>query len=96
VLWCDYGADPTWRFVDGGPRLASVHMDSLSLSEATKTALRAWRQHFENITWPPGAHEPIDPTDSVWDQFIAEGEKLRERVATELGPDTEVVLNHQR
>lgn len=71
-------------------------MDSLCLSEATKNALRAWSQHFEDITWPPGAHEPVAPSDSVWDRFIVEGEQLRERVATELGPDTEVVLDHQR
>lgn len=96
VLWCDYGADPTWRFVNGGPRVAHVNMDSLGLTEATKNALRAWSQHFEEITCPPGADEPIDPIDSVWDLFVTEGERLRDRVAAEVGPNTEVVLDHNR
>jgi hypothetical protein len=96
VLWCEYGADPTWRFVDGGPRVASVDMDSLGLTEATKNALRAWSRHFEDITWPPDTDDPIGPPDFVWHPFVTEGERLRERVAAELGPDADVVLDHRR
>lgn len=44
-------------------------------------SLRAWSQHFEEITCPPGADEPIDPLDSVWDLFVMEGERLRGRVS---------------
>jgi hypothetical protein len=76
--------------------VAHVNMDSLGLTEATKNALRAWSQHFEEVTCPSGADEPIDPVDSVWDLFVTEGERLRDRVAAELGPNTDVVLDHHR
>jgi len=92
VLWCDYGpADPTWRFVDGGPRRRQVRMNSLALTEETKDALRAWHRLFEEI-WSP----EVEPTDSEWDRFITEGERLRNMVAAELGPDAGVVLAHGR
>jgi hypothetical protein len=92
VLWCDYGpADPTWRFVDGGPRVTQVPMDSLALTEETKDALRAWHRLFEEI-WSPD----VEPTVAEWDRFITEGERLRDMVAAELGPDEGVVLDHGR
>jgi hypothetical protein len=92
VLWCDYGpADPTWRFVDGGPRVTQVRMDSLALTEETKDALRAWHRLFEEI-WSPD----VEPTDAEWDRFITEGERLRDLVASALGPHADVVLDHGR
>ena len=92
VLWCDHGsADPTWRYVDGGPRVTQVHMDSLALTQETKDALRAWHRLFEEI-WSP----EVEPTDAEWDRFITEGERLRDKVAAELGPDAGVVLDHGR
>jgi hypothetical protein len=62
VLWCDYGADPTWRFVNGGPRVSPVSLDTLALAEATKVGLRVWARTFEDITltWPSEA----EPTKS--------------------------------
>jgi len=95
VLWCDYGADPTWRFVDGGPRVSTVNLDTLALTEATKVALRAWARTFEEITWPPDAEPASEPTEQQWDAFIREGERLRDLVAAELGPDIDVVLDHE-
>lgn len=56
----------------------------------------AWSRRFEELTWPPDADEPIDPIDSMWDRFVTEGERLRDLVAAELGPDAEVVLDHDR
>ena len=92
VLWCDYGpADPTWRFVDGGPRVTQVRMDSLALTQETKDALRAWHRLFEEI-WSPEEQ----PTAAEWDCFITEGERLRDIVAAELGSGAGVVLDHGR
>ena len=92
VLWCDYGpADPTWRFVDGGPRVMQGRMDSLAFTEETKEALRAWHRVFEEI-WSP----EVEPSDAEWERFIAEGERLRVVVAAELGPHAKVVLKHGR
>ena len=93
VLWCEYAADPTWRFVDGGPRVSAVSLDTLALADATKSALRAWARTFEEITWPPDAE--AEPTLKQWDEFIREGERLRDLVAAELGPQVEVVLGHR-
>jgi hypothetical protein len=95
VLWCDYGADPTWRFVDGGPRVSAVNLDTLALTEPTKVALRAWARTFEEITWPPDAEPASEPTEQQWDAFIREGERLRDLVAAELDPDIDVVLDHE-
>jgi hypothetical protein len=89
VLSCDYGADPTWRFVDGGPRLAQVSLDTLALTEATKVALLAWARTYEEITSQPGAEPVSEPTEEQWEAFIREGERLRNLVGTELGPDIE-------
>jgi hypothetical protein len=91
VLWCEYGADPTWRFVDGGPRVSPVSLDTLALTEATKVALRAWGRRYEEIAWPPDA----EPTREQWDAFIRDGERLRDLVGAELGPDIEVVLDYR-
>jgi len=66
-------------------------MNSLALTEETKDALRAWHRLFEEI-WSP----EVEPTDSEWDRFITEGERLRNMVAAELGPDAGVVLAHGR
>jgi hypothetical protein len=52
VLWCEYGADPTWRFIDGRPRVSPVRLDALALTEATKAALRGWARTFEEIAEP--------------------------------------------
>jgi hypothetical protein len=95
VLWCDYGADPTWRFVDGGPRLSQISLDTLALTEATKVALRAWARTYEEITYPPDAELPSEPTPQQWDAFMREGERLRDLVAAELGPGIDVVLNYR-
>ena len=93
VLWCDYGgADPTWRFVDGGPRLAQVSLDTLALTESTKAALLAWARTYEEITSQPGPEPVSEPTEEQWEAFISEGERLRNLVGTELGPDIEVDL----
>jgi hypothetical protein len=93
VLWCDYGADPTWRFVNDGPRVSPVSLDTLALAEATKVGLRVWARTFEDITltWPSEA----EPTKEQWVAFIREGERLRDLVRAELGPDIEVVLDHR-
>lgn len=92
VLWCDHGpAHPTWRFVDGGPLVTPVHMDSLALTKKTTDALHAWHRLFDQ-TWSPEE----EPSDAEWDRFVTEGERLRDRVAAELGRDTEVVLDHGR
>jgi hypothetical protein len=90
---CEYGADPTWRFVDGGPRVSTVSLDSLALTDTTKLALLAWAAMFEKITWPPDSEHPHEPTLQEWEKFIIEGERLRDLVATELGAD--VVLDHR-
>jgi hypothetical protein len=76
VRWCDYGpANPTWRFIDGGPRVTPVHLDALALSDETKDALQAWHRLFEEI-WSPEE----EPSDTEWDRFVTEGERLRDRV----------------
>jgi hypothetical protein len=95
VLWCDYGADPTWRFVDGGPRLAQVSLDTLALTDASKAALRAWAREYEEITSQPGPEPVSEPTEEQWDAFIRQGERLRDLVRAELRPDIEVVLNYR-
>jgi hypothetical protein len=58
VLWCEYGADPTWRFVDGGPRVSPVSLDALALTEPTKAALRGWARTFEEIAEPDAEPAP--------------------------------------
>ena len=95
VLWCDYGADPTWRFVNGGPRVSPVSLDGLALTEATKAALRAWARTFEEISWPTDAEPDGEPAPQEWGAFVREGQRLRDLVAAELGPDTDVILDHR-
>jgi hypothetical protein len=89
-LFCDYGAEPLWRRIDGVA--LNVDLDQLGLSGETKLALRDWAGRFEDITWPPDQRP--DPDETTWTEFLSEGERLRDAVQTELGDNIEVVLGH--
>jgi hypothetical protein len=95
VLWCEYGADPTWRFVRRGPRVMNVSLASLGLSQSTKAALRSWARSWEDEIWLfDDQGEEIEPYQDVVDAFLREGERLRGVVQDELGPSVDVVLDY--
>jgi hypothetical protein len=65
-------------------------LDALALTEPTKAALRGWARTFEEIAEPDA-----EPAPQQWDAFVREGQRLRDLVAAQLGPEIDVILDHR-
>lgn len=83
----DYGADPLWhRGVDGGG-VAMISLDTLPLSTALKSRLRAWAHRYDILMQAGGYAWPDPATKAAW---ITEGRALLAPVRRELGPGYDV------
>jgi hypothetical protein len=76
VLMADHGADPVWDAESG----AMLDLDTVPVSAATRTALRAWAR-----TWEPLALSDDDDA-AAWAAWDAEGRRLWAVVRAELAP----------
>jgi hypothetical protein len=73
-----------------------LHEDTLPLSEPTKLQIKAWMNAYDDScprrdwpVWTPPADADDEEEEEAWG---AEGERLRDLIAAELGPGYEVTF----
>jgi hypothetical protein len=79
-----------------------IRLERLPLSDATRTAVRAWAARWESSAWASMRHEdavasgeplPDEVPQRVWDELAIEQRALLERLRTELGSGYDVQLS---
>lgn len=79
----DYSADPVWA--DDG----MVDLDTLDITQYLRDELRAWGLEWERLVGVRQARFRIVERDSH-QRWIADGQRLADRLQKELGPDVVV------
>lgn len=86
-LMPDYGCSPLWA---SGGDVGNIALDSLTLRQATRAALRAWADAFDSTLNKDDPRHSGFRTKAEADAFDVEGRRLWGLLRREL-PDTKVV-----
>lgn len=92
-VMADYSASPLWK-LDAGMDSGNVSPASLGISDGLAVELESWADEYDktlNIDDPRLSGFPSREAELA---FVAKGQELAERVASELGPRTKVIFQH--